>query len=129
MAANQAPLSLGFTRQEHWSGLPFPSPVHACMLSCFSYVQLFSYVHVTPWTAAHQVPLSTGFSRQEYWSGLLFPSPPLYIWTTSLSIPLSMLFFKWQCSQTHLFRILFWPVLSPYATTIFFCYKVLGIPF
>ena len=25
MAAHQAPLSLGFSRQEHWSGLPFPS--------------------------------------------------------------------------------------------------------
>ena len=24
----QAPLSMGFSRQEHWSGLPFPSPVH-----------------------------------------------------------------------------------------------------
>ena len=22
------PLSLGFSRQEHWSGLPFPSPMH-----------------------------------------------------------------------------------------------------
>ena len=22
----QAPLSMGFPRQEHWSGLPFPSP-------------------------------------------------------------------------------------------------------
>ena len=28
MAAHQAPPSLGFSRQEHWSGLPFPSPVH-----------------------------------------------------------------------------------------------------
>ena len=28
MAAHQAPLSLGFSGQEHWSGLPFPSPVH-----------------------------------------------------------------------------------------------------
>ena len=26
-AAKQAPPSLGFSRQEHWSGLPFPSPV------------------------------------------------------------------------------------------------------
>ena len=26
MAAHQAPPSLGFSRQEHWSGLPFPSP-------------------------------------------------------------------------------------------------------
>ena len=25
---HQAPLSLGFSRQEHWSGLPFPSPMH-----------------------------------------------------------------------------------------------------
>ena len=25
-AAQQAPQSLGFSRQEHWSGLPFPSP-------------------------------------------------------------------------------------------------------
>ena len=27
-AAHQAPSSLGFFRQEHWSGLPFPSPMH-----------------------------------------------------------------------------------------------------
>ena len=27
-AAQQAPLSLGFSRQEYWSGLPFPSPMH-----------------------------------------------------------------------------------------------------
>ena len=28
-APHQAPRSLGFSRQEHWSGLPFPSPMHA----------------------------------------------------------------------------------------------------
>ena len=28
MAAHQALQSLGFSRQEHWSGLPFPSPMH-----------------------------------------------------------------------------------------------------
>ena len=27
-AFHQAPLSLGFSRQEHWSGLPCPSPMH-----------------------------------------------------------------------------------------------------
>ena len=26
MVAHQAPLSLGFPRQEYWSGLPFPTP-------------------------------------------------------------------------------------------------------
>ena len=74
MAAHQAPPSLGFSRQEHWSGLPFPSPMHAFTLSRFSRVQLGA----TPWTAACQAPLSIGFSRQEYWRGLPFPSP-IYI--------------------------------------------------
>ena len=27
-AAHQTPQFLGFSRQEHWSGLPFPSPMH-----------------------------------------------------------------------------------------------------
>ena len=26
--SHQAPPSLEFSRQEHWSGLPFPSPMH-----------------------------------------------------------------------------------------------------
>ena len=28
MAAHQAPPSLGFSKQEHWNGLQFPSPMH-----------------------------------------------------------------------------------------------------
>ena len=46
--------------------------VWACVLSCFSHVQLFA----TLWTVAHQAPLSMGFSKQAYWSGL--PYPPLF---------------------------------------------------
>ena len=65
-AAHQAPPSLGFSRQEYWNGLPFPSPTGACMLSRFSHVRLYA----TLWTAAHQAPLAPGLSRQEYWSGL-----------------------------------------------------------
>ena len=38
--SSPGPLSLGFSRQEYWSGLPLPSPRHACLLSCFSHVQL-----------------------------------------------------------------------------------------
>ena len=63
------------SKSSHWSGSPFPSPMHACMLSCFSHVWLCA----TPWTAAHQAPPSTGFSRQEYWSGVPFSSPKLHI--------------------------------------------------
>ena len=33
-AAQQAPPSLGFSRQEHWSGVPFPSPPHTLCCCC-----------------------------------------------------------------------------------------------
>ena len=67
---------LGFSRQEHWSGVPLPSPMHACMLRHFSHVRLCG----TPWTAAHQAPLSTGFSRQEHleWVAISFCSIVCY---------------------------------------------------
>ena len=73
MAAHQAPPSLGFSRQEHWSGLPFPSPMHESE----KWKKLLSRVLLlaTPWTAAYQAPPSMGFSRQECWSGVPLPSP------------------------------------------------------
>ena len=40
--------------------------VHACMLSCFSPVQLF----VNLWNVVCKAPLSIGYSSQEFWSGL-----------------------------------------------------------
>ena len=70
-AAHQAPSPMGFSRQEHWSGLPFPSPMHEREKWKWSRVWLLA----TPWTAAHQAPPSMGFSRQEYWSGVPLPSP------------------------------------------------------
>ena len=93
----QAPLFMGFSRQECWSGLPFPSPgdlpnpeiepgsptlqadsllselsgkLLLLLLSRFSHVRLCA----TSYTEAHPAPLSLGFSRQENWSGLPFPS-------------------------------------------------------
>ena len=73
MAAHQAPSSLGFSRQEHWSGLPFPSPMHESESE--SEVAQSSPTVSTPWTAAYQVPPSVGVSRQEYWSGVPGPFP------------------------------------------------------
>ena len=65
--------SLGFSRQEHWSGLPFPSPMHNSEKWKWNrcHVRLFA----TPWTAAYQAPPSMGFSRRECWSGVPLPSP------------------------------------------------------
>ena len=74
--AHQAPLSMGFPRQEYWSGLPFPSPGDLsnpgikstspvwrvdslpltsvlCYGKSLSCVQFFA----TPWTIARQHPL------------------------------------------------------------------------
>ena len=43
--AHQAPPSLGFSRQEHWSGLPFPSPNRCVVISnyCFNLKFLMIY--------------------------------------------------------------------------------------
>ena len=70
MAAHQAPPSLGFSRQEHWSGLPFPSPMHESEKWKWS-----------RWVLSNQAPLSMGFSRQECWSGVPLPSP---VWMLEL---------------------------------------------
>ena len=73
MAAYQAPSSLGFSRQEHWSGLPFPSPMHESQQWKWSCSVMSDFA--IPWTAAHQAPPSMGFSREGYWSGVPLPSP------------------------------------------------------
>ena len=50
------------TRLKSWCKVCFC----ACLLTCFSCVQLFAIL----WTVAHQALLSMGFSRQKDWSGL-----------------------------------------------------------
>ena len=72
-SAHQAPLSMGFSRQEYWSGVPLPSPKHE--MKSESEVTSRVRLLTTPWITAHQAPLSMGFSRQEHWSGLPFPYP------------------------------------------------------
>ena len=47
MAAHQAPPSLGFSRQEHWSGLPFPSPqYYLVLLYVFLVNLLFTFLMI-----------------------------------------------------------------------------------
>ena len=92
---------MGFSRQEHWNGLPCPpsgdlpnpgikpashvSPELADVFLTASTTweilhiflkKLHSRVSlfVTPWTVDHQAPLSLGFPRQEHWGWLPFPS-------------------------------------------------------
>ena len=93
-------LSMGFTRQKYWSGLPFPplgdlpdpgikpttltSPALAGRFFTTSAIwealkrvscSVMSHSLGPLWTVACQTPLSMEVSRQEYWSGLPFPSP------------------------------------------------------
>ena len=60
--------ALYISRQEHWSGLPFPSMhesesvAHSCPILR------------NPMDVALQDPLTMEFPRQQYWSGFLFPT-------------------------------------------------------
>ena len=47
MAAHQAPPSMGFSRQEHWSGLPLPSP-HLCAKPLQLYLTRYNPVDCSP---------------------------------------------------------------------------------
>ena len=102
--ACQASLSMRFSKQEYWSGLPCPSlgdlpdPGIKPTSLCLPHWQVGSLPLAPPgkpsettkrenenhsvgsssetsWTVACQAPLSREFSRQEYWSGLPFPPP------------------------------------------------------
>ena len=78
MAAHQAPPSLGFSRQEHWSGLHF---LLQCMkVKSESEVAQLCPTLSDPMDCTYQAPPSMGFSRQEYWSGVpLIPCLPEFI--------------------------------------------------
>ena len=110
-AAYQAPPSMGFSRQEYWSGVPLPSLFFCLLLLLLSH---FSRVRLcaTPWIAAHQAPPSMGFSRQEYWSGVPLPSLfpisrirtdafKLWCWRRLLRVPWS----AWRSNQSILKEI------------------------
>ena len=80
MAAHQALPSLGFSRQEHWSGLRFPSPMHESEKWKWSRsvsVQLF----VIPWTAPYQAPVHGIFqTRVLEWVAIAFSGTHVYLW-------------------------------------------------
>ena len=98
--AHQAPLSMKYSRQAYWNGLPFPSPgylseqgikatspaLQADTLSSepqgkppkYTILCLVSQSCPTLWPQGLQStrPLCPwGFSRQDYWSGLPCPPP------------------------------------------------------
>ena len=72
-AAHQAPPSLGFSRQGHWSGLPFPSPMHESE----KWKRSRSVMSDSSRPHRLQPPrlLHPWDFPGEYWSGVPLPSP------------------------------------------------------
>ena len=78
-AVPQAPPSMGFSRQEYWSGVPLPSL--QCLLDILKYFVFLLSLSVMcdslwlPWAVALEAPLLMELPKQEYWNGLPFPPP------------------------------------------------------
>ena len=72
-AAHQASPSLGFSRQEHWSGLPFPSPLRESEVaqSCLTLSDPMDCS--PPGSSIH------GIFQARKWSGVPLPSPYMQI--------------------------------------------------
>ena len=101
-AAHQAPPSLGFSRQEHWSGLPSPSPMHEsekwkwsrsvvsdlrdpmdCSLPGSSVHGIFQ-ARVLEWGA---IAFSETYSRSQYFLSFFSAVFLLYCWNFKLLTP------------------------------------------
>ena len=85
-AAYQAPPSMGFSRQEYWSGVPLPSPfyskVTAILLSHFCFV----------FTETACCPMMLCFEMLNLWDRLICPTPwlcwfHLVDWTNTGLLP------------------------------------------
>ena len=71
MAAHQAPPSLGFSRQKHWSGFHFS--LQCRKVKSESEVTLLCLTLSDPMECSPPGSSIHGISRQEYWSGVPLP--------------------------------------------------------
>ena len=87
-AAFQAPPSMGFSRQEYWSGVPLPSPVflHNWDYTAHS-TALFFFNTVLSALSAHHCKSPShsqwGSSIEHLWYALPLSSPPSYLYHTA----------------------------------------------
>ena len=94
-AAYQAPPSMGFSRQEYWSGVPLPSPkkcsYHMLMYHISKIVPVRGYL----WAIKDQTPFSTTTccSSEEHQS-ISFPLMVLYIQEMCINSSLKFQFEK-----------------------------------
>ena len=132
--AHQAPPSVGFSRQENWSGLPFPTPgdlpnpgIELCLLCLLhwqaDYLSLTTWMSVqslsrvwlfaTPWTAARQPSLSIHHQCPELAqthvhrvSDAIQPSRPLWSPSPAFSLSQHQGIFQWVSSLHQVAKVL-----------------------
>ena len=111
MAAHQALPSLGFSRQEHWSGFPFPSPMHESekwkwrRLVCTTLCDLMDCS--TPGLPVHHQFLEFTHTHA-HWVGdaiqpshpLSSPSPPAFNFSQHQRL------FQWASSSNQVAKVL-----------------------
>ena len=90
--AHQAPLSMGFCRQEYWSGLPFPSPED--LLNPGNEHSFLHCRHIL-YHLGHQGKLKKGHNLQNLGFWLLLPS----------IFPAFVLFIYYFCLLLHFFLV------------------------
>ena len=110
-AAHQAPLSMGFSRQEYWSGVPLPSPILYVSILIFDFLILYSLCHVI-------VPVSCGLLLLLHSSLSSFFCSALYVPVSrGLLLSLHSSLSSFFCSALY---VLFLAVFC-YRLSSFFC--------
>ena len=123
--AYQAPLSMGFSRQEYWSGVPFPSPIlsgaisnflllfHSSILDTFQLGGLIFWYHI--FLSSHTVHGVLAAIILE-WFAILSSKRWHFVRTSSLwSIHLS-----WPCTTWHIASL---GCARPFTKTRLWCMK------
>ena len=97
--AYQAPPSMGFSRQEYWSGLPFPSPGDLPSST-------FSKSSLNIWKFIVHVLLKSGLKNFEHYSASVWDESNCAVVWTFFGIAL-----LWDWNENWPFPVL-WPLLS-----------------
>ena len=85
-ATYQAPLSMGFSRQEYWSGVPLPSP-HTCR---HTYIHTLIHTDTHSWTPTQThrcTHTDTQMGKDQIWGSLSSSAEALYQNECCLSRP------------------------------------------
>ena len=97
MAAHQALLSLGFSRQEHWSGLPFPFPMHESENSKWSSSVMSDSSDPMDWSLPGSSIHGIFQAKVLEWGAIAFSDK-----TSRLMMKSSTVKNTWRCSQNYM---------------------------